>query len=448
MDRRLPDGGIVTLAINQTGILRLRAAIEALPDGFVVFDADDRLVAANETYLNLVGISRQEAKRGVTFADILRSGVDEGRFLVEGPDDWLGDRIAHHQCENGSSHDFRLLDGRWLRAVDIALPDGGRAGLRIDLTEIKAQQIELARLARAAEAASRANSVFLSNMSHEIRTPMNGLLGISELLLATSLDDGQREMAETLRRSAEGLLGLLDDVLDFSQAEAGGLALELAPIQPRDLLAEIVASFLAEAHGRGLTLTLDVAEDVPPAILADARQVRRVLTNLLCNALKFTRSGGVTVRSAVQDETLSVAVEDTGPGIPPDRVGRIFDGFVQIEEGHDRQHDGPGLGLAVCRSLVTQMGAGSTTALGRAADRCSGSACRSAQPPLPPLRKPRTIWPGDQRPGAPGSLRSRTMPRTASSWSNCSNLSTWTCWWSSAAPIALPRRCGTRPTFC
>ncbi|SFG84114.1 hypothetical protein SAMN04488020_104158 [Palleronia marisminoris] len=356
VDRRLPDGGIVTLAINQTGILRLRAAIEALPDGFVVFDADDRLVAANETYLNLVGISRQEAKRGVTFTDILRSGVDEGRFLVEGPDDWLGDRITHHQCENGSSHDFRLLDGRWLRAVDIALPDGGRAGLRIDITEIKAQQIELARLAGAAEAASRAKSAFLSNMSHEIRTPMNGLVGISDLLLATRLDDGQREMAETLRRSAEGLLGLLDDVLDFSQAEAGGLAFELAPIQPRDLLAEIVASFLAEAHGRGLALTLDIAEDVPPAILADARQVRRVLTNLLCNAVKFTRSGGITVRSAVRDKMLSIAVEDTGPGIPPDRAERIFDGFVQIEEGHDRQHDGPGLGLAVCRSLVTQMG--------------------------------------------------------------------------------------------
>ena len=330
--------------------------MQTILDGFAIFDRDNRLVLANQAFLSVLdGVP--EVTPGITYDRLCELLVSE-RIVETQPDGetwcaWMKDRWRQNEIPPVI---LRLSDGQFIKMVDRRLPDGGRAGLRIDITKLKTQQIELTRLAEAAEAASRANSAFLSNMSHEIRTPMNGLLGMSDLLLATPLDQDQREMAETLRRSAEGLLGLLDDVLDFSQAEGGRIALDPAPVQPRDLLAETVASFSAEALTRGLTLTLDISGNVPPVILTDARRVRRIMANLLGNAVKFTRSGGVTARGTVPGDTLSIAVEDTGPGIPPDRAARIFDGFVQVQEGHDRQHDGPGLGLALCNSLVTQMG--------------------------------------------------------------------------------------------
>ena len=358
MDRRLADGGVVVLAVNQTKIMRILAAIEALPDGFVVFDSNDMIVTANETYLNLVEITRDEVENGVSFGDLIRKGIKNGLNLdpevVEC--EWLEQRVHDHLSGTGEPMEFLTAAGRWWRAVDILLPDGGRAGLRMDITELKQQQRELERLAEAAEAASRAKSAFLSNMSHEIRTPMNGLLGMSDLLLSTKLDDSQKEMVETLRSSANDLLGLLDNVLEFSRTQTGRVELKLAPVSTTKLWADIVPCFMTKARDRELTLTFDATPDVPTSIIADARRVHQVIVSLLSNALKFTANGGIAVRCWVDAGRLFIAIEDTGPGVPPDRVAHIFDGFAQGEEGFDRHHGGTGLGLAICKSIVTRMG--------------------------------------------------------------------------------------------
>jgi CheY-like chemotaxis protein len=205
-----------------------------------------------------------------------------------------------------------------------------------------------------AEQASAAKSQFLATLSHEIRTPMTGVIGMAELLLSTSLSATQREYAEAMQRSGAMLLKLLNDALDMARIEAGKLHLELAPFDPRALVFDVLRLQQSAAQLKGLSIAVDIGDDMPQALLGDALRIKQVLFNLANNALKFTAHGSVTVHMTWRDDELRFEVIDTGPGIPESSRERLFRRFEQ-EDGPHRQA-GSGLGLAICRELVSLMG--------------------------------------------------------------------------------------------
>jgi signal transduction histidine kinase/FixJ family two-component response regulator len=208
---------------------------------------------------------------------------------------------------------------------------------------------------QSAEAASRAKSAFLANISHEIRTPMNGMLGVTQLLQRSELDDVQRRHVATLARSGELLLALLNDVLDFSKVEAGKLELDEAPLELRGLVDEVCRALAPPPGRQDLELIQNVADDVPEAVLADGMRLRQILLNLLSNALKFTARGSVTLRVARDGAQLRFEVIDTGIGIAPDQQSKLFEAFTQVDEHTTRRYGGTGLGLAICKRLVELM---------------------------------------------------------------------------------------------
>jgi two-component system, sensor histidine kinase and response regulator len=259
-----------------------------------------------------------------------------------------------HEPRDWSDEDVSTME-------DIAHAVMTEIELRDELRVLRATEAELARARDAALDASRLKSEFVANMSHELRTPLNGVIGMTELLLATELDEEQRRYVETAAGSGEALLAVINDVLDFSKIEAGKLDLDPHEFDLHETIEQTGEIFAVQAQGKGLELTVRIADDLPRAVRGDRARVRQILTNLLSNAIKFTPAGEIQVAAGTRggadgQALVQIEVTDTGIGIEPAKVAALFDPFSQADGSTTRHYGGTGLGLAISRQLAELMG--------------------------------------------------------------------------------------------
>ncbi len=280
----------------------------------------------------------------------------------------LGRRIHHRFSDQllDLAHAANAISKRKDYSIRAVRRSDDEIGILVDtfnhmITQIEMRDQQLKAEVKRAEAARVAKSQFLATMSHEIRTPINGVLGMTQLLLDTSLSLEQTEFARTIHKSAEGLLSVINDILDFSKGEAGRYEIERIPFSPAKVVHECLDTVSIVAAEKKLELCLEIDERLPSSLEGDPSRLRQVLLNLLSNALKFTAKGEIVLRIQLEDMAnervrIRFEVQDTGIGIPQDRIDRLFQSFSQVDASRTRKYGGTGLGLAISKQIVEAMG--------------------------------------------------------------------------------------------
>ncbi|WP_422003369.1 response regulator [Roseovarius mucosus] len=342
---------------------RLWHSIETIQDGFAFFDADSRMIAANNAYLAVFD-GLEAVKPGVSYIEILQFITEEGIVNIGAlkPQEWREKMLDRWQSTQPEPEVIRLWNGQYIKLIDQRGHGGDVVSLALNITDTIRYEKELKEARRRAEAANRAKSSFLANMSHEIRTPMNGVVGMAELLMETELTEEQRLFTSTIKNSGEALLVIINDVLDYSKIEAEKLILHAEPFDLERCIHELVTLMQVNARDKGLDVLVDYDLFLPTQFVGDPGRIRQIMTNLLGNAVKFTENGHVLVRvTGVYSDTegrasIHVTVEDTGIGIPPDKIDHIFGEFNQVDDERNRKFEGTGLGLAITQKLIRMMG--------------------------------------------------------------------------------------------
>ena len=341
---------------------RLWHSIETFQDGFAVFDADSRLIAANNAWLSVFD-GLEDVQPGVSYIEVLQFATEEGIVNIGDmtPADWREMMLDRWQSNAPEPIIIRIWNGAYFKLIDQRGHGGDVVSLALNITETVRYEKQLKDARSKAEAASRAKSSFLANMSHEIRTPMNGVVGMADLLQDTELNDEQKLYAETIKNSGEALLVIINDVLDYSKLEAEKMVLHEEPFDLERCIHELVMLLQPTAQDKGLNLLVDYDMFLPTQFIGDRGRLRQVMTNLMGNAVKFTENGHVLVRViGVETETsdaikLHVTIEDTGIGIPQDKIQHIFGEFNQVDDERNRKFEGTGLGLAISQKLIKMM---------------------------------------------------------------------------------------------
>jgi two-component system, sensor histidine kinase and response regulator len=341
---------------------RYRLIVETAFDAFLGIDSNNNITEWNVQAEAAFGWSRAEAIGKPASRFILQdSGPANGHSFGELLDGNRADSI-HRRLEAIGVH----RSGRQF-PVEMMLSAVQHTQHRLfaafvhDVTDRKAAELEREKATQAAEAASRAKSEFLANMSHEIRTPLNGVIGMTDLVLESDLTREQREYLETVKLSADSLLHVINEILDFSKIEAGKLELEEEDFDLQDCMESTLKTLALKADEKSLELLCEVVPDVPVVVRGDSARLRQVLTNLIGNAIKFTRHGEVGLKALLdsndgQSLVIHFIVSDTGIGISPEKTKLIFDSFSQADTSTTREFGGSGLGLTISRSLVEMMG--------------------------------------------------------------------------------------------
>jgi len=342
----------------------LRALFQAVPDLFLRIDK-------SENVLDAKGGPRQDAFLGAEKfsgrnlqdllpADILAE-VRDAQERVRNSNAMEMVEFAIEDRLGEQAYEMRLLPLSWDEWIavlrNITARKAGEQRLKDNAQELEQKNEELEKALTGAREATRMKSRFLANMSHEIRTPMNGVLGMTDFLLGAGLNAEQQEYAEAIKRSADSLLALIDDILDLSRIEAGKLRLDHVDFSLPAVIAETTSLFASQARAKGVEFVSSVGAGFPEAAVGDAGRLRQVLTNLLGNAIKFTERGQVGLKSEMVSQTgdeiqLMFTVYDTGLGIPLAEQSRLFDIFTQVDESNTRKYGGTGLGLAISKQLV------------------------------------------------------------------------------------------------
>jgi len=338
---------------------RLHNLLKHSHDVICVIDEQGRGKYMSPSSRNTTGISMEELMKldwfSLVHPDDLPAARAAFQKLLEHPE-----QVVHMQLRSRN-----LADGSWKEVEAIAanhLNDPTIGGIVVnsrDISERAAAARELARAKDAAEAGSRAKSEFLANMSHEIRTPLNAVIGLSELMLHTSLNEEQHDYLMKINDCSRSLLGVLNDILDLSKIEAGMLAVECVPFSLRDVVDRSRSLFAVAAAQKNLDLTVEMQPDCVDYFMGDPLRISQVLSNLLSNAIKFTENGTVTITThvTVQEGTadVKICVRDTGIGMTPAQMDRLFHPFSQADSSTSRRFGGTGLGLAISKRLVDMM---------------------------------------------------------------------------------------------
>jgi PAS domain S-box-containing protein len=352
--------------------------IDFLPDAMLVIDRDGRVIAWNRAIEEMTGIQSKDIIGKGEYEYALPFYGERRPILIDLvllPREEFEEKYALIQRAGnvliGETYTPNLRGGKYLFATASALHNSkgnivGAIETIRDITERKQAEVELQNAKEAAEAANASKSAFLAMMSHEIRTPMNAVIGMSGILLDTDLTNEQREFAEIIRNSGDALLAIINDILDFSKIEAGKMDLENQPFDLREVVESALDLTAPKAVEKGLDIAYFFENDVPAAILGDVTRLRQVIINLMSNSVKFTEKGEVVLTVAREKTTsftgkanlvtLRFTVRDTGIGIPPDRMGRLFQSFSQADSSTSRKYGGTGLGLAISKRLTTLMG--------------------------------------------------------------------------------------------
>lgn len=366
MERELIEGqdrldrSYQTLRAREREARHLAMVAANANDSVIVTDCDGRIEYINASFTRVTGYSAEEAQ-GRLPAELLNSPNTD----TDAIDAIFKARDTHKPVRMELINRTKTGEDIWVETNITPMLDAegnvlGEVAIERDITHAKQREQELAAAKTAAEEGARAKAQFLAMISHEIRTPLNGIIGMSDVMLSGPLDPDHRSNLQTILASGEGLLTIINDILDLSKLEAGKMEIEKTPFDLRAELQAALAVVHPLADEKGLSLTVDVNGLPDGEILGDPGRVRQVLLNLLGNAIKFTKTGGITLRASADcpssPNRITIAVQDTGIGIPDDRLDHIFDAFAQADSATTRHFGGTGLGLAISRQLAQQMG--------------------------------------------------------------------------------------------